>query len=541
MAEPQQVTVPSLVTLPDVDIVATGEWNLSTGAVIFTKDMLADGVAAADCPAVGWPVIKIGHTDERFTPTDGDGTPALGRVKNLRLSASGNKIVGDLAGMPGWLGSIAPSAFPQRSVEGVFDFRCQIGHVHPFVLTGLALLGTVGPGVGVLNDLQDIAALYGVSAAAPGQVPPEPSWSLDLKGGPVPKPGKVEAAAITVDDVTKAYYSQPGLSYSRWICEVQMSPLQLIVCDDAEDNTYRVPVTIKGQTVSFADPVQVEVEYTDVAARRAVAAAKWPDPRPPVAAGEGDKPAGGPYDPPDATPPDGVPEDGAKAAGATHPYSGTHTHEHTAGGSQGGDEMHSHSHSHDGDGSHDHSHASASAGEKEGATEVAYTDEQAATLRKSLGLAEDVELTEEVVAKAAEALAAKVPAAPAAPAADDAPVEDKLAAARGRLPAGVIAVDQGEWDNLKASAKKGESAHARMQRNERDGAIDQAIAAGKFSVARRSVYERLWDADPKGTADLLATMAKGAVPLADIGSSGGSIDDLEADAEFDNLFPPAVR
>lgn len=530
------MTVPSLVTLPDVDIVAAGEWNLSTGEVTFTKEMLADGVAAAACPAVGWPVIKIGHTDERFTPVDGDGTPALGRVKNLRLSASGNKIVGDLAGMPGWLGSIAPSAFPQRSVEGCFDFRCQIGHVHPFVLTGLALLGATGPGVGVLNDLQDIAALYGVSAAAPGQVPPEPAWSLDLKGGPVPKPGKVEAAAITVDDVTKAYYSQPGLSYSRWICEVQMSPLQLIVCDDAEDNTYRVPVKISGQAITFADPVQVEVEYTDVAARRAIAAAKWPDPRPPAAAGGGDKPAGGPYDPPDTTPPkDGVPEDGVKAA-AEHPYSGTHTHEHAAGGSQGGDEMHSHSHSHAGDGSHDHSHASASAGEKEGATEVAYTDEQAATLRKSLGLADDVELTEEVVAKAAADLAAKVPAPPAA---DDAPVEDKLAAARGRLPAGVIAVDQGEWEGLKAAAKQGQSAHDRMQRNERDGAIEKAIAAGKFAPARRGVYERLWDADPVGTADLLASLAKGAVPLADIGSPGGSMDDLEADAEFDSLFPPS--
>lgn len=544
MSEPQAVTVAPLVTLPDVDIMAAGEWNLSTGEVTFTKDMLAAAVGAAACPAVGWPVIKIGHTDQRFTPLDGDGTPALGRVRNLRLASSGNKIVGDLAGMPGWLGSIAPSAFPQRSVEGCFDFQCQIGHVHPFVLTGLALLGATGPGVGVLNDLADIARMYGVSmeeadtlAGRPRSPasPPEPTWNLDLKGGLMPKGTRVEAAAVTVDDVTKAYYGQPGLPYSRWICEVQMSPLQLIVCDDADDNTYRVPVKISGQTITFSDPVEVEVEYTDVAAMKAIAASRYPDPRPPVAAGEGDNPAGGPYDPPDATPPEaGVPEAGVKAA-ADHPYSGTHTHEHAAGGSQGGDEMHSHSHSHDGDGSHDHSHASAAAGQ-EGATEVDLTDEHKAALRASLGLADDAEITPEVIIAGAKALAAKSTPEPAA----DAPANEKVAAAAARLPAGVIAVDQGEWEGLKAAAAKGQSAHDRMQRNERDGAIDGAIRAGKFAPARRGVYERLWDADPKGTADLLASLAKGAVPLEDIGSAGGSLDDLEENGEFAELFAPGT-
>lgn len=46
------------------------------------------------------------------------------------------------------------------------------------------------------------------------------------------------------------------------------------------------------------------------------------------------------------------------AAGTTHgPFTGTHTHPHTAGGEQGGDATHEHEHSHDGDADHGHSHA----------------------------------------------------------------------------------------------------------------------------------------------------------------------------------------
>ncbi len=156
--------LPPLVTIPGVDLLAAGTWHLSTGRQTFTRTDLADAADAAKCPAVGPPVIKIGHLDPRFAPQPGqDGEPAIGRVTNIRVTENGAKLTGDLAGMPGWLGAIAASAFPRRSVEGKFGFKCQIGHQHKFVLTALALLGLTPPGVGVLSNLTDIAALYGVN------------------------------------------------------------------------------------------------------------------------------------------------------------------------------------------------------------------------------------------------------------------------------------------------------------------------------------------------------------------------------------------
>lgn len=248
-AEPKIPSAPALVTIRGVELVAAGEWALSTGDAVFTAQDLADAVNAAQCPSVGQPIIKIGHTDPRFNP--GDGQPALGRVANMELTSEGSKITGDLQGLPLWLGQIAASAYPQRSIEGVYDFACQIGHVHPFVITGIALLGAVGPGVGVLNDLQDIAALFGVSAAAV------------ISGGHVAAADVISAAGVTTEDVRRAYYD--AAPFNLWITEMQLAPdPQLIVCDDATSKTFRVPMTLGGaEDVTFGDPVEVEVEYVD--------------------------------------------------------------------------------------------------------------------------------------------------------------------------------------------------------------------------------------------------------------------------------------
>jgi hypothetical protein len=242
------VTLPALITVPGVDILATGQWDLSTGQATFTPEDLANGVDAAQCPAIGAPVIKLGHTDPRF-----DGEPAVGRIINMALAAGSNKVTGDLAGMPGWLGAVMESAYPNRSIEACRDVRCQIGHLHPFVITGLALLGVTPPGVGVLGTVKDVAALYGVNASAQ-----EGTRVNDL----------TMAAGVTTEDVRRQYYADPATGYSMWITEMQLDPPQLIVCDEATDKVYRVPVTIKNSTITFGDAVEVEVTYQDIAAAR---------------------------------------------------------------------------------------------------------------------------------------------------------------------------------------------------------------------------------------------------------------------------------
>lgn len=248
---------PRLITIPGVDLVAAGTWDLSSGRQTFTPEDLASAVEASSCPAVGNPVIKLGHVDARF-----DGEPALGQVTNMRLDPAGVKLLGDLSGMPGWLAapnddgkSVMSSGYPRRSVEGSYGFRCQIGHVHPFVLTGLALLGVTAPGVGVLSGLPDIAALYGVKASAAASSP----WAVTYEEGePV--------VAISEEDVRRAYYAT-GPEQDWWITELQMYPSQLIVANGS-GQVYRVPFQVEDEDhISFAAPEEM-ADYASVAASR---------------------------------------------------------------------------------------------------------------------------------------------------------------------------------------------------------------------------------------------------------------------------------
>src|SRR5262249_21934435 len=152
---------PALVTRPDVELMQPGTWQLSTGTATFTPDDLRAAVTALDCPAIRNPVIKLGHIDQRF-----DGEPAVGWIGNMAVDSAGT-LRGDYTGMPAWLDDVLPSAYPDRSIEGSYDFRCQLGHIHPFVVTAVALLGVTAPGIGTLESLQDVAELYGVAASDP--------------------------------------------------------------------------------------------------------------------------------------------------------------------------------------------------------------------------------------------------------------------------------------------------------------------------------------------------------------------------------------
>jgi len=589
------VELPALVTVADVDVVAAGTWQLSTGEATFTPEDLSAAVEAAQCPAVGSPVIKLGHIDPRF-----DGQPAIGRVRNMALAAEGSKIKGDLAGMPGWLGAVLDSAYPNRSIEGAWDYTCQIGHQHPFVITGLALLGVSAPGVGVLSELKDVAALYGLVAAGRADV--------------------MVAAGVSAEDVRRAYYDEPGTPLSQWVTEIELDPMQLIVCDEATSKLYRVPVTVKSGAVSFGDPVEVEIEYADVAAsvrvRKALGSQlAWatadesrsvvkpkPDPekqRPDLKAGTpaeryarlqaysraGQQLAAAASDADDdptellasldaildqasvlaelapdddaSLPPDvaqaldlltgaeaivdqlmdlmGVydPDDQDAAAGrelkidaaGKHgAYTGTHSHQHGAYGSQGGDTTHEHSHTHSGDGVHSHAHAGAGRNKGKGGSDVAYTDEQKAQLRKHLGLSDDAELTDESILAGITKLA------------------DSKTEASGpqvKLPDGVVMIDRDEWDAQKQRIAKMEKVEAGRRVKERDEVIADAIRAGKFNAASRDRWARVWDNDPEGTRAVIAGLAKNVVPVADVGAAGA--DDEDIDEEYRRLFPPSSR
>jgi hypothetical protein len=250
------VELPVLATIPNVPLCETGDWDAMTGPVTFTVADFQAAVAALDCPAVRRPILKLGHVGQHGQPTMG--APAIGWVDNLHTEVDGNRLAGDYAGMPAWLAEILPSAYPDRSIEGTWDFKCALGHTHDFVIRAVALLGVDEPAVGTLASLQDIARLYDVSLAndtGNGR----PFQTLAAKGEPVPD----TRASVSVEDVRRTYYEGlTGDQYWWWIRELQLDPPQLIV-DDDEGQLYRVPYTASGDEVTFGDPIPVRIQYVD--------------------------------------------------------------------------------------------------------------------------------------------------------------------------------------------------------------------------------------------------------------------------------------
>lgn len=147
-----------LRTIRGVEIVRAGTWQSSTGEWTVTPADLAAAVQAHNAGVLRRPVLKIGHTDPRF-----DGSPALGRLDNLRLADNGRTLVADLVDVPKAVAALLPNAYPDRSVEALRDYQAPDGRVWPLVITALALLGETRPAVDTLAEIGD---LYGIAASA---------------------------------------------------------------------------------------------------------------------------------------------------------------------------------------------------------------------------------------------------------------------------------------------------------------------------------------------------------------------------------------
>jgi hypothetical protein len=256
---------PQLTTIHDVPILKTGiEYPLASGPTTFTPEDLAAAVAAQDDPSIPQPRIWIGHPDDERIHGDRraghpSGEPAVGKVCDMRLTDDGHCIVGDLTGVPIWLGNILASAFPSRSIEGRFNLKTVTGKTHKLVISGLALLGVVWPGV---MTLEDIAALY--SDEGPEVTITEASEAL---------PVSVTAAAlrkiqgqVTVEDLRRSFYESiqgdPD-KYNWWIRTIYMEPNELIVDADDGGSLFRIPFTIKDEKIKFNKAKKVKVKYVN--------------------------------------------------------------------------------------------------------------------------------------------------------------------------------------------------------------------------------------------------------------------------------------
>ncbi len=480
------VEQPALVTIPNVELLEVGEdWATSTGTFTWSIEDLQSAITSQDDPFVRTPILKLGHVDPRF-----DGQPSLGQIENLHLSENGQTLLGDLVGTPLWLAQCMASAFPRRSIEGYFTYETKAGKTWPFVLTGLALLGTAYPAI---DSLADVKALF--NGTPPVLVPTEenPLMLASVDGGPTiafplnDRPLFVKASAptqvladVSVDDIRTAFYDGPASGpdmFWWWIREIRIDPAEIIVDDDA-GNLYRIPYTIdssapatgsSSSAVTFGPSQQVKVQYVDVVAAGQVVAKKFGNP---VAAGR------------------------------------------------------------------PRARVIVQSSEKEG-NDMQVSEE----VLTGLGLT--AEATEEEVNAAMLAKLMTPPVVePPTPVAEVTsitstepvvPVVEQIAATAPNVPEGMVLIDQATLDEVKRGAAIAASLQGERDSMARNHVLDNAIKAGKFPPARRSHYEALLKADPDGTTAMIETLASGMIPVTERGTDGSP--DTEASVAETSAYP----
>lgn len=161
----------------------------------------------------------------------------------------------------------------------------------------------------------------------------------------------------------------------------------------------------------------------------------------------------------------------------------------------------------------------------EGSSAVAFSDEQLATMRTTLGLAEDAD-------------EAAIIAAMTAPKDEDG--EDGAAAASRTRPAaaapppGTVVVDEGAWASMQADAAAGRQALDAQIKARRDAVVKAAVEDGKIPPARAAHWRTLLDNDEEGTVATLGALAKGLLPVSAKGYDGGG-PSTEDDAGLDPM------
>lgn len=476
----------SLVTVPNVELLEVGQgWQLGTGTRDFSTEDLISAIESQNDPGVRTPIVKLGHVDPRF-----DGQPAVGRITNLRLSNNGMTLVGDLEGVPSWLCEvnaegdyILASAYPRRSIEGVVDKVTATGNKWSLILTGLALLGDAYPAI---TTLEDIGRLFGDEAPEllPVEELPELVASSPQEVNTVP--ARRVLASITMDEVRTAYYDSLASNQMWWwIRTVLVDPFELIV-DDDEGHLHRVPVTVSGDAITFGDPIEVAIEYRDVAvAAGARIAASYSDHE---AAGRPVRASDEEVAPPGVTVPPSEEVDVNLSETAL-----------------------------------------AALGLQPGATEdeinaAIVAKAQAAAAQPTAGEGEPAPEKPGEPSTGTPPPAPPDPATPAAPApgtppekpgeGEPSPEKEGTSQPMGiEIPAGFKLIDEATLEALKSGVAEAQELVNATRKQQDEELLASAVRSGKIMASRLPDYRAALERDREGTKQLLASLADGLVPL----------------------------
>jgi hypothetical protein len=113
------------------------------------------------------------------------------------------------------------------------------------------------------------------------------------------------------------------------------------------------------------------------------------------------------------------------------------------------------------------------------------------------------------------------------------PKADQVAAAAAQL--GLIMVDEDKYKATVAAAEAGAQALEHRLREADEGVVMAAVREGKIAPARRESWLAALKVDREGTSQVLASLAKGLIPLSEMGHGFGTENVPVADTEMERV------
>lgn len=141
-------------------------------------------------------------------------------------------------------------------------------------------------------------------------------------------------------------------------------------------------------------------------------------------------------------------------------------------------------------------------------------------LRQRLGLAENTEDDNTILAALDEALAERANDAEPAPVAAANLTAEALASAAASQ--GLAVVDQDTFAEVRRQAAEGAALAARVEAENRQSTVDNAIRTGKIAASSRDVWLNKLKADPS-ESEVLNGFPDGTIPVGEVGHNGDAV------------------
>ncbi len=103
-------------------------------------------------------------------------------------------------------------------------------------------------------------------------------------------------------------------------------------------------------------------------------------------------------------------------------------------------------------------------------------------------------------------------------------------------PEGTVLMDKAQLDDLRNAAEEGRAARAEQVKARRESLVKAAIADGRIAPAREEHWLAQLDADEEGASQVLASLAKGTIPLESKGYTGGVDESSDEDALYSKAW-----